>query len=297
MIIFNFLLYYLIIIPVSLLPFPVLYLFSDFLYLVLFNLLGYRKKVVYGNLRNSFPGKSPEEINSIAKLFYSHFCDVIVESLKSFTISQPEILKRMVVENPDVMNQFYDKGKSVILSGGHYNNWEWIAISIDQQIKHQSIAIYKQLSNKFFDQKMRATRSRFGLMMVSTKIVKEVFEQNRNKLTVTIFGSDQSPGKVSNSYWMTFLNQDTAVLYGTEKYAKEYDYPVLFGNIHKVKRGFYKLRLSVVEENPVTSPYGAITEKATRLLEDEIVKLPQYWLWTHRRWKHKKTIAMNKSFI
>jgi len=290
MIVLNLILYYLVILPISLLPFPVLYAVSDFLYLVLFKLIGYRKQVVYKNLRNSFPEKSSAEIDKIAKQFYSHFCDVIVESLKSFTISQPEILKRMVVENPEVMNRYYDQGKSVILSGGHYNNWEWIAISIDQQIKHQSIAIYKQLANKFFDSKMRATRSRFGLMMVSTKIVKEVFDKNRNELTVTIFGSDQSPGKVSNSYWMKFLNQDTAVLYGTEKYAKDYDYPVLFGNIHKVKRGYYTLRLSVVEDNPVDSPYGSITEKATKLLEAEILKAPQFWLWTHRRWKHKKKV-------
>jgi Kdo2-lipid IVA lauroyltransferase/acyltransferase len=157
-------------------------------------------------------------------------------------------------------------------------------------IRHQSIAIYKQLANEFFDKKMRDTRSRFGLKMVSTKIVKKVFEDNRGELTVTIFGSDQSPGKVATSYWMKFLNQDTAVLFGTEKYAKEYNYPVLFGNIVKIKRGYYKLQFSVIEENPASSPFGAITEKATQMLEAEILKTPQYWLWTHRRWKHKKTV-------
>jgi Kdo2-lipid IVA lauroyltransferase/acyltransferase len=136
MIVLNLLLYYFVIIPISLLPFQVLYVFSDFLYLVLYKALGYRKKVVLQNLRNSFPEKSPEEINRIAGLFYHHFCDVIVETLKSFTISQEEILKRMVVENPEVINRYYDQGKSVILSGGHYNNWEWIAISLDQTSKH-----------------------------------------------------------------------------------------------------------------------------------------------------------------
>lgn len=288
MIIFNVLLYYLVILPISLLPFPVLYRFSDFLFFVLYKLIGYRKGVVIKNLTKSFPDKSKEEINKIANLFYRHFCDVIVESLKSFTISQDEILKRMVLENPELLNSYYYQGKSIILSGGHYNNWEWIATSIDQQIKHQSIAIYKQLANSFFDKKMRDTRSRFGLMMISTKKVKETFEAFKNDLTATIFGSDQSPGKVSTSYWMKFLNQDTAVLYGTEKYAKEYDYPVLFGTIVKVKRGYYRFRFSVVEDKPLESPFGAITENATRMLEQEIIKDPQYWLWTHRRWKHKK---------
>ncbi len=199
MIVLNLLLYYLVIIPVSLLPFPVLYMLSDLLYVILHKVIGYRKKDVLTNLRNSFPGKTPDEINIIADLFYHHFCDVVMESLKSFTISQEEILKRMVLENPELLNQYYDEGRSIILSGGHYNNWEWIATSIDQQIKHQSIAIYKQLANKFFDRKMRETRGRFGLNMVSTKIVKETFDANRGKLTATIFGSDQSPGKVSSS--------------------------------------------------------------------------------------------------
>ena len=288
MILLNLILYYLLIIPISLLPFRLLYLISDFLYVVLYKIFGYRKKVVLKNLQNSFPDKSAAEINKIADLFYSHLCDVIVESLKSFTISQDEILKRMVVANPEVINKHYDQNRSVILAGGHYNNWEWIAVAIDQQIKHQSIAIYKELANKFFDKKMRVTRGRFGLLMISTKKVKETFDAFRNKKTVTIFAIDQSPGKASNSYWMNFLNQDTAVLYGTEKYAREYDYPVLFGTIDKVKRGYYVLHLSDVEEHPANSAYGAITEKVNKMLEAEIFKVPQYWLWTHRRWKHKK---------
>lgn len=288
MIILSYLLYYFVIIPVSLLPFPMLYAFSDFLFVFIYSIFGYRKKVVFTNLRNSFPNKSEEEINKIAKLFYHHFCDVIVESLKSFTISENEILKRMVLKNPDLLNSYYDQNKSIILSGGHYNNWEWIAIALDQQIKHQSIAIYKTLANKFFDEKMRTTRSRYGLMMISTKRVKVIFEEFKSQLTATIFANDQSPRKSENNYWMTFLNQDTAVLFGTEKYAKDYNYPVLFGSIDKVKRGYYSLYFTVVENDPANSPYGKITETTTRLLEEQILKAPQYWLWTHRRWKHKR---------
>ena len=297
MIVLNFLLYYLVIIPVSLLPFRTLYLLSDFLYIVLYKIFGFRKKVVFTNLRNSFPKKSDEEIKILANQFYSHLCDLIVESLKSFTISQEEVLKRMVVVNPELANKYYDDGKSILLSGGHYNNWEWIATAIDQQVKHQSIAIYKKLSNKFFDDKMLSTRGRFGLKMVSTKLVKETFEAYKNQLTMTIFGSDQSPGKVENSHWMTFLNQDTAVLFGTEKYAKEYNYPVLYGKIFKVKRGYYNLTLSLVEDDPKSSPHGFITEKATHLLEADINAEPEYWLWTHRRWKHKKHVIPPGSLI
>ncbi len=240
------------------------------------------------NLSNSFPEKSSKEIEEIMKLFYHHLCDVVMESLKSFTISHHQIMKRMVLENPELLNSYYDKGKSLILVGGHYNNWEWIAVAIDQQIKHQSLAIYKTLASKFFDQKMRSTRSRFGLMMISTKKVKEIFEEYKNQLTATIFANDQSPGRSENNYWMKFLNQDSAILFGAEKYAKEYDFPVLFGTINKVKRGYYRFHFTVVENDPVNAPYGSITEKTTQLLEQEIIKAPQFWLWTHRRWKHKR---------
>jgi len=288
MIILSYLLYYLVILPISLLPFPVLYGLSNVLYFFLYRIFGYRKKVVITNLRNSFPQKSEVEIRKIAGLFYRHLCDVIVESLKSFTISQQEIFQRLVLTNPDLLNSYYDKGKSIILSGGHYNNWEWIAVGLDQQVKHQTVAIYKTLTNNFFDEKMRNTRSRYGLLMISTKKVKSFLEESRDQLTATIFANDQSPRKTDNNFWMKFLNQDTAVPFGAEKFAKEYNYPVLFGCINKVKRGFYTITFEVVENDPVNSPHGYISEKTTKLLEEQIIKEPQYWLWTHRRWKHKR---------
>ncbi len=288
MILFSYLLYYLFIIPISLLPFPLLYLLSDFLFFIFYSLLGYRKKIVVSNITNSFPEKSKQEVNEITKLFYKHFCDVIVESLKSFTISDAQISKRMILKNPELLNSYYDKKQSVILAGGHYNNWEWIAVALDKQMKHQSIAIYKTLSNKFFDEKMRSTRGKFGLLMVSTKLVAETFSKFKNELTATIFAIDQSPSNPKKCYWMNFLNQDTPVLFGTEKFSKDYNQPVLFGTITKVKRGFYQIEFQTVTDNPTNTAHGYITETTTKLLEAEIIKAPQYWLWTHRRWKHKR---------
>lgn len=288
MILFSYLLYYLVIIPISLLPFPLLYLLSDFLFIVFYSILGYRKKIVVGNISNSFPEKSKQEINEITKLFYRHFCDVIVESLKSFTISDAQISKRMILKNPELLNRYYDNKQSIILAGGHYNNWEWIAVALDKQMKHQSIAIYKTLSNKFFDEKMRSTRGKFGLLMVSTKLVAETFSKFKNELTATIFAIDQSPSNPKKCYWMNFLNQDTPVLFGTEKFAKDYNQPVLFGTITKVKRGFYQIEFKTVTDTPNATAHGEITETTTKLLEAEIIKAPQYWLWTHRRWKHKR---------
>lgn len=288
MAVINFLFYYLIIIPLSLLPFRVLYGISNFLSFLLFNVIGYRKKVVITNLNNSFPGKSAKEINQIAKKFYNHLCDLIVESLKIFTISENQIHQRMICLNPQTVNKFFDQKKSVIIAGGHYNNWELFAVAIDEIIKHQTIGIYKPLTSKFFDKKMRLTRSKFGLRMISTKIVKKVFEEEKENLTATIFATDQSPSNPDNCYWTTFLNQPTGILWGTEKYAREYNYPVIFGRLYKPKRGHYELEFEIVTETPQQTATGEITEKTTRLLENDIIKQPEFWLWSHKRWKHKK---------
>lgn len=288
MIIFNYLLYYLIIIPISLLPFPVLYALSDFLFFIFYYLIGYRKKVVLQNIENSFPDKTLVKQNEIARKFYHHLCDLIVESLKIFTISQKQVQERMICKNPELVNKYFDENKSIILAGGHYNSWELFAVAINEFIKYQTIGIYIPLSNKFFDEKMRRTRSKFGLRMISTRIVKQIFEEEKNNLTATIFAIDQSPSKPDNCYWMKFLNQDTGVSFGSEKYAREYNYPVIFGRVYKLKRGHYVLEFELACEHPQLTANGEITRKITEMLEADIVKQPEFWLWSHRRWKLKK---------
>lgn len=288
MIVFNALLYYLVIIPISLLPFPLLYALSDGLYILFYYLLGYRKKVVLQNIRNSFPDKTEKEHIEICKKFYRHFCDLVVESLKTFTISEKEVLKRVICTNPEVIDKYFDQKRSVIIAGGHYNNWELFAVAVDALIKHKTVGIYKPLSNKYFDGKMRGTRSKYGLEMISTKDVKPFFDKHINVLTATIFGTDQSPSNPNNAYWMKFLNQDTGVLFGAEKFAKDYNYPVVYGRLNKLKRGHYSLDFTDVTDTPKETAHGEITEKITLLLEKDIQAIPQYWLWTHRRWKHKR---------
>ena len=288
MIFLNILLYYLIIIPISLLPFPVLYKIADLLYYLFYYSIGYRKKIVLKNIQQSFPDKTHAEHIAICKKFYRHFCDLILESLKVFTISEEEVRKRMVFKNPEFLNAYYQENRSIIIAGGHYNNWELFAVAIDSPMVHKAIAIYKPLSNPFFDAKMRATRSRYGLKMISTKVVKEVFDQEKGNCTATIFGIDQSPSRIAKSHWMTFLNQDTAVLFGAEKYAKEYNYPVVFGHITKEKRGHYSFEFIEACDQPQLTLHGDITEKITRLIEADILKQPEYWLWSHKRWKHKR---------
>jgi Kdo2-lipid IVA lauroyltransferase/acyltransferase len=284
----NRVLYYGVIIPVSSLPFPLLYGISGFLYLILYKVFGYRKKVVLGNIQRSFPERTAKEHQEICDKFYSHFCDLILESIKTFTISEKQVLKRVTCKNPELINKYYDEKRSVIIAGGHLANWELFAVGVDALIKHKTIGIYKPLSNKYFDAKMRETRSKYGLYMISTKIVKQVYEKEKENLTATIFAIDQSPSSAKNCHWMIFLNQDTGVLYGTEKFAKEYDQPVLYGRINKEKRGHYSFEFFETFQEPAKTAQGEITEMVTHMLEKDIIKHPQYWLWSHRRWKHKR---------
>lgn len=284
-------LYFLVLKPVSLLPTRVLYYLSDFMYLLVFHVFKYRRKVVAMNLRNSFPNKTEAERLTIEARFYHHLCDLIIESIRNFSISKTEILRRCPVTNPEIFDTYAMQGKSLIIVSGHYNNWELAAMACGPQIVHHTIGIYSPLSDAFMDKKAKASRSRFGLEMVSKKIVKETFEKQKGQLTATMFGADQSPSNATKAYWTTFLNQDTAVMFGTEKYAVEYNYPVIYGHISKIRRGYYTMTFTTLEDNPATAPYGSITEKHTRMLEQHIIEAPEYWLWTHKRWKRKRAEA------
>lgn len=286
--ILNNLFYYGLIIPISLLPYPLLYGLSNLFYYIIYYVVGYRKKVVLRNIKNSFPEKNNAEHVKIAKKYYRHFCDLTLESLKVFTISERQVRSRMVLKNPEGLNKYFDQKKSLIIAGGHYNNWELFAVAITSLIKHEAVAIYKPFTSKFFDEKMRTTRSKYGLRMISTKAVKDVFESEKSKLTATIFGIDQSPPFAEKCHWMTFLNQDTGVLFGVEKYAKEYDYPVVFCRINKENRGHYSFEFEDVSDRPNLTHHGEITEKVTRMLESDILIKPEFWLWSHKRWKHKR---------
>lgn len=286
--IFNPVLYYCVVIPISVLPFPLLYILSRFAYFLAYYVVGYRKKVVRENLEKSFPEKSKEELKKIEKKFYRHFGDFILEMIKSLTVSEKEILKRCTITNPEVPQKFYDKGKSVIVMCGHYNNWEYYAKALEQQVPHQTMAAYMPLNDTFFNNKLLKSRQKFGLKMHSMKNLMRFFTNSKNELTLSVLLNDQAPANPQKAYWNTFLNQETPWLIGPEKIAKKYDIPVLFGCIRKSKRGHYKVTFEIISENPTQEKEGAITEKHTQLMEKIIKEAPEYWLWSHRRWKHKK---------
>jgi KDO2-lipid IV(A) lauroyltransferase len=286
-------LYYLILKPISLLPSWVLYRVSDLMYLILYKMVGYRKKVVRTNIMNSFPEWSDDRKHSIEREFYRHFCDLVVESIKAFSISKVELERRFVQRNPELFQKYFDKGQHVTLVGGHSGNWELFAVSVALHLPHQPVALYSALHNEFINRKILESRSKYGLWMKNYAEVKQLISEAPDKPITVIFGSDQSPNIKQKPYWTEFLHQETGVQFGTEKFSRDNDIPVIYGFIHKLKRGYYEMEYKLVCERPNELALGEITEKHTRMLEEDIRKEPAYWLWTHKRWKRKKIDFIN----
>lgn len=274
---------------ISKLPYPVLYFLSDVLYTILFRLIGYRKDVIVTNLKKSFPEKSESEIKKITNTFSKYLCDLILEGIKTHSMSRKEINERLVVENPEVVNDWYDKGKSVVVVLGHYGNWEYGSLGFSTVSKHKLKVIYKPLTDKGFDKFMYESRTRFGAECVPMKeTYKSIAEDkiNGNLFCLGLVG-DQAPSP-HKGYWMEFLNQDTPVFVGCEKISRKYDYPIVFAEINRVKRGFYTLTFKNIHTNPASTENGEVTELHAKILEEAIKNKPDIWVWSHKRWKHKQ---------
>jgi len=282
--------------PMSRLPLSVLYIFSDVLFFSLYYLLPYRKKVVIKNLQNSFPDKNKKEIRKICRKFYKHLCDLLVETIKIPGLNEREARKRFTVENPEELNKYYALGKNMIVIGGHYNNWELAAAVTPLYLKHDCLGIYRPLKNEAFNQYIAESRSKFGLQLIPKKgIVKHIHPSAGKKPFLTFFLSDQVPKKSSSTYWTQFLNQETGVPVGGGVFANRYQYPVVYGQMTKEKRGHYKLRFKILDSEPQSSSPEEILEKFTRELENQILHRPEFWLWTHKRWKRKRPKEENSS--
>lgn len=274
----------------SLLPFRGLYLLSDGFYLLLYHVIGYRKKVVFTNLRNAFPDKSEAEIKAIQKRFYRYFCDLFLETFKTLTISPATMLKHCSMDPAAeaLFNGFATENKSIIIVMGHKGNWEWAGNTFSMKCKHQLYVIYHPLGNPYFNKLMIKMRTRFGTKLIAMKDTFRDMVQNRSHVTATAFIADQTPAP-DKAYWMNFLNQDTPVFPGTEKIAQKMNYPIVYVSVQKIKRGYYTLSADLLKMPPYTSlREGEITEAHTKRLEAAIIEQPETWLWTHRRWKHKR---------
>lgn len=261
------------------------------MYVLLYHVIAYRKDVVYENLKKSFPEKSEDEIKLISKKYYKHLCDLFVETFKILTISKRSLLKRCPLDESakKVFDQLTETKSNCILVLGHQGNFEWAGHTMNMKCQQKLHVIYHPLSNKHFDGLMLKMRTRTGTKMIPMKDTFREMVALKSELNITTFLADQTPAP-EFAYWTTFLNQDTPVFQGTEKIAKKLDYPVVYGLIKKEKRGYYKLHASMLVENPKSTQPGEITECFTRKLEEDIREQPETWLWSHRRWKHKRKV-------
>lgn len=271
----------------AILPLRVLYVISDVFYYLNYYVVQYRKKIVFQNLKNSFPEKSDQEIKAIAKKFYRHFGDLFVETLKMMHMPLSESRKRITLKNPEILEKLYSKNKLITVALGHYNNWEWI--SMMSMPEFLVISLYKPLHDPNFDRFMLKLRTMKGSILISTtQTLRFLNSWNEpEKRGFFCFIADQSPLLKDIHYWTQFLNQTTPIFIGIEKIAVKFNLPVCFFRLEKVKRGYYQLEIVPITENPAgTKPYE-ITEAHVRLLEDDIRKKPEFWLWSHRRWKRQ----------
>lgn len=274
----------------SRLPLRVLYGLAWVIFVGTFYGPGYRKKVVFTNLRNSFPDKSPAEIMQLAKGFYRHFSEIVVEILKQGSISKGELLRRVSFVNSELVLQYVGQGKPVILMGGHLANWEWLSLSVSAYFPFPADGVYKPLSNPFFEDWLLHIRSRFGVRMVKTKDTLREFIRRKQEPRVIGLLSDQTPPGGEIQYWTTFLQQDTPFFVGTEKLAKSFNYPVVFLGMKRLRQGHYEVTFEPLYDGaaPLASDGFPLTEFFVRKMEDWIQTHPTDYLWTHRRWKNRR---------
>jgi KDO2-lipid IV(A) lauroyltransferase len=285
-----YILFYPIIWLISILPFPVFYLVSDGVCFLTYRVIGYRKKTVRENLALALPHLSETERRNIEKKFYSHLCDMFLEMIKTLSISQKEIEKRFTFSNLDVYLELEKKNKSVAVLCAHYASYEWV-ISMNYYIHHKGYGIYKKIANPYFDKLVKKIRSKFKAELITTKETIATITNNYNNGELSLYGfaSDQSPKKNAAYHWAPFMGHEVPVHTGAEMLAKRFDMNVIFLRTKKIKRGYYEASFEVLSDDVKSVPNYEITDRFLQLVEQQILEAPEYYLWTHKRWKYRNT--------
>ncbi len=271
---------------IAYMPLWLLYGISNFLFLIVFYVVKYRKKMVIKNLKMCFPEKNDKEINKICRDYYLFFTDLIVETLKMLTISAKEMKRRIYFKDLALVEKFEKENKSFFIMMGHVGCWEWGSASFQLHTNYQTLVIYRPLRNIFFDDFIKKLRTRFGQEATSMRNTVRNLIRLKDTLHATAFIADQRPENNKDAVWTEFFGTKIDFLQGTEVLAQKFGYPVVFAEITRPKRGYYEINFEMISENPKNSPKGEITQDFAKKLENQIRKNPHLWLWSHDRWRN-----------
>ncbi|TNE30185.1 MAG: hypothetical protein EP346_04365 [Bacteroidetes bacterium] len=275
------------------LPWRGVYAVADFAYFVLFRVIKYRVDLVKENFRLCFPEKDDEWVNQMTKTYYRYLADIFIESIKAMHIPIEDLKKRFVSTSNSILYEEPYASKNVIIMGSHYGNWEFMTRCMPSMMPHEVAGVYRPLSNTRIEAYMAKHRSKDGMWLVPTQVAKPAFVEDRGHPVAYTLLADQNPSNPKSSFWISFLNRETGFTPGGEVYAKRYDYPIVIMFLKRVKRGYYSVHFEALEPNPSEIEFGEVMRKYAALLEDWIREDPPYWLWSHRRWKHKRPADFN----
>ena len=272
---------------ISILPFRLFYWVSDIMYFVVYYIVRYRKKTVQNNLKMALPHLNDKERLLLEKKFYQHFCDMFMEMAKTMTMSPEEMSKRFKITNIELMKEYEQQGKSIMLLASHYASWEWL-LSLNLKLSYKGIAVYKKVANRYFDKLTKDIRSKYNTEMVSTDKTIPLMANNNRKGILSVYGlaSDQSPKTNQIAHWESFMGMETPVHIGPELLSKKYNLNVLFAKVKKVKRGYYEMTLIPITNDAKSLPNYEIIHRYIQEVEKQIKEAPEYYFWTHKRWKH-----------
>ncbi len=274
----------------SLLPFPILTGLSRIIYLLLYYGIGYRKKVVVQNIKIAFPQKSDAEIKKIVQGFYRQFTEVLLETIKGLSMSAPDLKKRYRFLNADIFATLQEEGKSAIILGGHFGNWEWGSLSFPLWVSATVVGIYKPIKNERIEKFLCQRRCRHGLHLRNMNQTGRALIQYKNQASLFVLIADQTPSNLEAAHWIPFFQRSTPFLNGPEKIARKSNYPVYYFDIQRKGSSHYEITFQLLSENPAEEKPQAITQKYRKALEQSIRQQPEAWLWSHRRWKHAKAL-------
>lgn len=275
----------------SKIPLKILYIFSDMILLLNYLFVGYRKKIITENLKNSFPEKSEKEIVQIRRKFNSNFADYIVETVKSFSISETEAKVRMQHINQHLFDEAKQDGKNIILLAGHVFNWEWMNALTTLVPQENSHPVYRKVNSSFWEDQMKKVRNKFGNQALeASEVIKHILRNKNDGNSMYLLVADQTPHHSHVNYGLEFLNQKTPAFIGYDKLATKMDFTFIYCEMKKVKRGFYQLNYIKINPDGEKFVTNEVVRKFHQLLENTIHRRPDNYLWSHRKWKYQNSI-------